>query len=1075
MQGQNETVCSTDSGRARPLSRELLLAAALLASAVAALAVPAASSWDGGSGDWDRVYANWDAGHKWSNNSSALLGGTSGTLTLQENIQAKTLEFASAGYSIAGAFQLDVKDGILLGGGVTSAAISASMILSKAQSWDVADAGAVLTVGSADLSSKTLTISGAGDVEMTSGFTGLGALVKTGTGTLWLSGSSSHAGATTVTDGTLRVTGTATSSPITLSGEGMLTGTGTVGTLTIGTGGTLSPGLGVGTLTAGNTAWQAGGYYNWQIADATGAAGTGFDQLLSTGTLSVESTTLSRFKINLWSLAGLVDGTPANFNPGSAYAWDIATFASVTGFDPSRFLIVRGPSEGTGGFTPEGGGAFTLTSDGTHVTLHYTPGGEPVWIDATGNWSDGTRWLGGVAPANGAAIVYAGTGGTSTNDAYLTTVAGIRFSASAAGAYVVDGSDLILGTGGIINESGFTQTVASNLTLSGNSQLVTHTAALVITGDIDTAGHTLVVDGDYATTVSGDISGDGFLYKLDHGRLTLSGANTYTGGTEATVGELIIDGSVVGSVVVRDQGLLGGIGTISGDVSVAGILAPGDSPGVLTQAAGDLALLTGATFSAELGGVTPGSGDGYHDQYDILAGGAYIQFGVTLAARGWDDALGADYLTKRGDVFTVLRTSGGIVGTFGDLTNPDRAERILFDNNTDPAHLYGNLYGTGLTGAQTLAAYATTANQAAFASALELAAITPSASSSTDHPAGFIDSAQIEGRVVLAVLKGEGLDAYSPEPYLGLTGYALTSLRAVTDACLARQTRAVPGAWAFSVVHGNLATDYTGGSSAAFASDLSAANTALAATCDVGPATTVGFFVGVNNGKFTTTHSRTDVQGSVHGVTLVQRLLDGQPAILKACVAWADLDFTAIRSMNLGASGDSEIILSAASSSARDVPVTAMSVEVTAEVQLAQGSGHEVNALAGFVRGRSSLGVFTETGDGANLTVDVRPEETSRGILGLSYAYVPSLATAFSVTAALEREMGDPSLGLEASLAGQSFAIVDSGASRNTGILGVGFTQHYADGVALQFAAEFRFNKDTKGDQRYNLSISKQF
>lgn len=1065
---------STDPDRTLPVSRSFLLTAAFLVSAAVAPATPGFSVWDGGSGDWDRTYANWDGGHRWSNNSNALLGGTSGTLTLQEHINVKILEFASAGYAVAGAYQLDVKDGILVDAGVTSASISAAMILSKAQSWDVATAGALLTVGSIDMDGKDLAVTGAGDVTVTSGFTGLGSLAMKGTGTLWLAGSASHTGPTSVTAGTLKVTGTATSSPLTVSGEGLLTGTGTVGTLTIGSGGTLSPGLGVGMLAAGNTAWQAGGYYNWQIADATGAAGTGFDQLVSTGTLSVESTTLSRFKINLWSLAGLVDGTPANFNPGSAYAWDIATFGSVTGFDPSRFLIVRGPSEGTGGFSPATGGSFSLTSDGTHITLHYTPNGEPVWIDATGSWSDGTRWLGGATPANGSAIVFAGTGGYSTNDA-LTAVNSIRFSADAAGAYAVLGDALTLGSGGITNESAFLQEVAVDLTLVANSFVVTHSATILLSGGIDTAGHTLVVDGDHDTEISGVVSGTGAILKTDFGRLTLSGANTYTGGTQVLGGELIVNGGVLGATVVNQAGLLGGHGTLTGAVSVAGVLSPGASPGVLTQAAGDLTLVTGARFIAELGGVTPGAGDGYHDQYDILAGRAVIQVDVALDARGWDDALGAGYLTKRGDVFTVLRTSGGIVDTFADLTNADRAERILFDNNTDHAHLYGNLYGTGLTGTQTLGAYAVTANQAAFAAALERAAVTASASSTADHPAGFIDSAHAEGRVVLAVLKGGSLDPYSPEPYLGVTDHALTSLRAVVDGFLGRQTRSLPGAWSFSFAQGYLNNTRTGGSTPAFDREHSAANSALGATCDAGPSTTFGFFLARHDGKFMTRHGRADFSGSLHGVTLVQRLADTRPAVLKACIAWADLDFTSVRDMNLGASGDSEIVLSGATSTARNIPVTALSVQATADLQLAQGHGYELTGVVGFVRGRSTLGAFTEAGTGANLTVAVEPEETSRGILGLSYAFVPSLDTAFTLTAAWEREMGDPATRLAASLAGEGFTVEDAFTSRDTGLLGLTFAQQYAGQVSLQLTAEVRLNRDTSNDRRYNLSVSKRF
>lgn len=1066
---------SSNACRASVGKRAFLLAAAVLGLPVVTQATTHYSAWDGGSGDWDTDYLNWDGGHKWVNNSDALLGGASGTLTLREDINVKIVRFASSGYAIDGAFQLEIKDGILVDAGVASASVTATTRLSRSQAWDVSAAGALLTVGSADLSSKTLTVSGAGDVKMTSGFAGVGTLVKTGTGTLWLSGAGSHAGATSVTDGTLKVTGLAAASHITVSGEGALTGTGTVGTLTIGAGGTLSPGLSVGTLTAGNVTWGAGGYYNWQIADATGAAGAGFDQLVSSGTLSVESTTLSRFKLNLWSLSGLVNGAPDNFDPGAAYAWDIATFGNVTGFDASRFIIVRGPSEGAGGFVPESGGAFTLSTDGAHVTLRYTPDVEHVWIDATGGWSDGTRWLGGATPSDGDAVVFAGTGGLSTNDSHMSSVASIRFSAAATGAYAILGSPLSIGSGGITNESDFAQEVAVDLTLVANSLVITHSATIILSGDIDTAGHALVVDGDHDTEISGVISGTGSMLKLDYGRLTLSAANTFTGGTEVRGGELMVNGTLAGALDVGSFGLLGGHGALAGAVAIGGALSPGASPGVLTQSAGDTTLLTGSTFVAEIGGIAPGAGDGFHDQYDILAGRCVIQVGVTLDALGWDDALGADYLPKRGDVFTVIRTSGGIVDVFDDLANPDRSGRILFDNNTDHAHLYGNLYGTGLTGAQTLAAYAANANQAAFAAALDRAAITASPSSTVANPAGFLDSSGVEGRVVLAVLKGEGYDQYLPESYLGVTDHALTSLRATVDGFLSRQTRALPGTWSFSFAQGHLGGTRTGGSGPAFDRAHSASNSVLGATCDAGPSTTFGFFLGHHDGKFSTRHGRVDLSGSLHGVTLVQRLAESRPSVLKACIAWADLDFTSVRNMNLGASGDSEIVLSGVTSTARNVPVAAFSIQATAELQLAQGRGYELTGVAGFVRGRSTLGAFAEAGTGANLTVAVEPEETSRGIFGVSYAFIPSLDTAFTLTAAWEREMGDPSTRLSADLAGQAFTVEDDFTSRDTGLLGLTFSQQYAGQVSLQVSAEVRLNKDTSNDRRYNLSVSKRF
>jgi autotransporter-associated beta strand protein len=118
-------------------------------------------------------------------------------------------------------------------------------------------------------------------------------LTKSGTGRLSLSGTNTHTGTTTVSAGTLAVTGS-TNSATTVATGGTLAGSGTVSkAVTVQSGGTLAPGVsGVGQLTLGEgLALQSGSTLAIDIAGAT--AGTGYDVVAVTGTVALSSATLS--------------------------------------------------------------------------------------------------------------------------------------------------------------------------------------------------------------------------------------------------------------------------------------------------------------------------------------------------------------------------------------------------------------------------------------------------------------------------------------------------------------------------------------------------------------------------------------------------------------------------------------------------------------------------------------------------------------------------------------------------------------------------------------------------------------
>lgn len=211
---------------------------------------------------------------------------------------------------------------------------------------------------------------------------GAGGLLKTGSGTLILSGSNSQTGAVTVSTGRLTVNGSLAGSA-TVTNAGTLAGSGTVGGMSVAQGGTVSPGTnGAGTLTvSSNATLNPSGNYNWHLRDAAGAAGSGYDRIAVAGAVVLTNLNASnRFKINLATLSGSSSsetaGTATNFSKTNSYTWTILTASNgFTGsFNAAHFTVNTGPANGAGGFLNDfSGGYFALRTNSNSLVLVYTP------------------------------------------------------------------------------------------------------------------------------------------------------------------------------------------------------------------------------------------------------------------------------------------------------------------------------------------------------------------------------------------------------------------------------------------------------------------------------------------------------------------------------------------------------------------------------------------------------------------------------------------------------------------------------------------------------------------------------
>ncbi|WFB34668.1 hypothetical protein P3T73_10905 [Kiritimatiellota bacterium B12222] len=125
----------------------------------------------------------------------------------------------------------------------------------------------------------------------------------------------------------------------------------------------------------------------------------------------------------------------------------------------------------------------------------------------------------------------------------------------------------------------------------------------------------------------------------------------------------------------NEGGTLGGSGNLNGLVTVAGTLAPGESPGTL-HFTNDLTLKNSASLNIEITGINPGA-------FDILNGNG----SNTLIIDGILALDNTGYTGVRGDSITIFTNWDTVSGTFSSITGTDLEDGLEWDTR--------NIYSTG--------------------------------------------------------------------------------------------------------------------------------------------------------------------------------------------------------------------------------------------------------------------------------------------------------------------------------------------------------------------------------------------
>jgi fibronectin-binding autotransporter adhesin len=644
------------------------------------------SFWKGGLANAANVWAasNGSTQSNWTETSGganqALTPGSGADVTIASSSGAATL---GADMTLKSVTISDVTNGLNLNAdgstltiasaaGITmnngsgaASTIAANVALGTNQTWTNSNTSNALTVsGAVAMGASSLTKAGSGNLVLSGVNTGTGNTIISA-GTLTLGGSGQLGGGSY--NGTIANAGAlVASSSASQTLSGVISGTGSVtqsgaGVLALSGANTYSGGTTIsgGTVTIGIGSVLAGGLVS------SGALGTGAVTLANGVTLSPDATSRT------------LAATTLTFN-GDV---NIGTQTTATR------LLLDGAVELGGGtrtltlFRNSAAASFVGTSNSGKEAfkLQQQAGGPAVTV------ANGTLRLAASAgvtstftfaqldkAADGTALAFTGNSGLTIANRVITFARSNEIFGTGGNT----GPKLTMESGGYLSlNNGFTtSTSASVFSLSGAGTVTNlDTDGATTNGNVST----LTIIGSDTTTFSGslvngsDVNGAlglttnvGSVVALTHagsGTLILTGTNTYTGATNVTVGKLVVGDGVSGSATgsaftVSGTGTVSGSGTIGAlTVSTGGLVAPGNSPGILNT--GDFSL-SGGTLLAELDGATAGS------EYDQLNVTGTVNLGGLL-----DLALGFTPAVNQLFFLILNDEADAISGTFTDLAN----------------------------------------------------------------------------------------------------------------------------------------------------------------------------------------------------------------------------------------------------------------------------------------------------------------------------------------------------------------------------------------------------------------------